>query len=173
MGLRFSGIAGTRYSLAVNGNVNGDFVNSNDLAFVYNPSNKNTPDYIKSGIQAILDDPKAEQSIKKYINGNLDRIAERNGGINGFYGVFDLHLAKNLKVYKKHGIEASIDIFNVANLLKKTWGVGHNLGKQNLYAIKSFDATSQQYIYNMSSGVGVSNLNGNPYQVQLGLRYAF
>ncbi|SPZ87365.1 Uncharacterised protein [Sphingobacterium multivorum] len=120
-----------------------------------------------------MDDPKAEQSIKKYINGNLDRIAERNGGINGFYGVFDLHLAKNLKVYKKHGIEASIDIFNVANLLKKTWGVGHNLGKQNLYAIKSFDATSQQYIYNMSSGVGVSNLNGNPYQVQLGLRYAF
>jgi len=31
----------------------------------------------------------------------------------------------------------------------------------------------KQYIYNMSSGVGVSNLNGNPYQVQLGLRYAF
>ncbi|WP_336835331.1 TonB-dependent receptor [Sphingobacterium siyangense] len=173
MGLRFSGIAGTRYSLAVNGNVNGDFVNSNDLAFVYDPNNKNTPDYIKTGIQAILDDPNAEQSIKKYINGNLDRIAERNGGINGFYGVFDLHLAKNLKVYKKHGIEASIDIFNVANLLKKTWGVGHNLGKQNLYAIKSFDAANQQYVYNMSSGVGVSNLNGNPYQVQLGLRYAF
>jgi hypothetical protein len=84
MGLRFSGIAGTRYSLAVNGNVNGDFVNSNDLAFVYDPNSTNTPAYIKNGIQAILDDPNAEQSIKNYINGNLGRVAERNGGINGF-----------------------------------------------------------------------------------------
>jgi len=173
MGLRFSGIAGTRYSLAVNGNVNGDFVNSNDLAFIYDPNNNNTPEYIKNGIQAILDDPNAEKSIKNYITGNLGQVAERNGGINGFYGVFDLHLAKNVKFYKNHGLEASIDIFNVANLLKKSWGVGHNLGKQNLYAIKSFDTTKQQYIYNMSSGVGVSTLNGNPYQIQLGLRYAF
>jgi hypothetical protein len=98
MGLRFSGIAGTRYSLAVNGNVNGDFVNSNDLAFIYDPNNKNTPEYIKNGIQAILDDPNAEKSIKNYINGNLGQIAERNGGINGFYGVFDLHLAKKCKI---------------------------------------------------------------------------
>jgi hypothetical protein len=80
---------------------------------------------------------------------------------------------RNVKFYKNHGLEASIDIFNVANLLKKSWGVGHQLGKQNLYAIKSFDAANQQYIYNMSSGVGVSNLNGNPFQIQLGLRYAF
>ena len=32
VGLRFSGIGGTRYSLAVSGNMNGDFVSSNDLA---------------------------------------------------------------------------------------------------------------------------------------------
>lgn len=173
MGLRFSGVAGTRYSLAVQGNVNGDFVNSNDLAFVYDPNDPSTPNNIREGINAILDNPDAEQSIKDYINSNIGQVAERNGGVNGFYGVFDLHLAKNIKFYKSHGVEASIDIFNVANLLNKDWGVGHNLGKQNLYSIKSFDADKEQYVYNMSSKVGVSNLNGNPFQIQLGLRYAF
>ena len=34
VGARFSGIGGTRYSMIVNGNVNGDFVDSNDLAYV-------------------------------------------------------------------------------------------------------------------------------------------
>src|SRR5690606_30264589 len=173
MGLRYSGIAGTRYSLSVKGNVNGDFVASNDLAFVYNPDDNNVPQNLREGIQKILDNPKAEQSIKDYIRNNAGRIAERNGGVNGFYGVFDLHLAKEFKFYKTHGIEASVDIFNVANLFNKDWGVGNNLGKQELYSIMSFGAQKLQYLYNMTSNVGVSTLNGNPFQVQLGLRYSF
>ncbi|MGN0019696.1 MAG: carboxypeptidase regulatory-like domain-containing protein [Sphingobacterium hotanense] len=173
MGLRYSGIAGTRYSLSVKGNVNGDFVASNDLAFVYNPDDNNVPQNLREGIQKILDNPNAEQSIKDYIRNNAGRIAERNGGVNGFYGVFDLHLAKEFKFYKTHGVEASVDIFNVANLFNKDWGVGKNLGKQELYSIKSFDAQKLQYLYNMTSNVGVSTLNGNPFQVQLGLRYSF
>jgi len=160
-------------NVAVDGNVNGDFVNSNDLAFIFDPNNPSTPENIRKGITEILEDPDAEQSIKDYINSNIGRVAERNGGVNGFYGVFDLHLAKEFKFYKTHGIEASIDIFNVANLLNKEWGVGHNLGKQNLYTINSFDAAKQEYNYKITSKTGVSNLNGNPFQIQLGLRYAF
>ena len=55
VGLRFSGIGGTRYSLAVSGNMNGDFVSSNDLAYIYDPNDSNTPQYLREGIQAILD----------------------------------------------------------------------------------------------------------------------
>lgn len=173
VGLRFSGIAGTRYSLAVAGNMNGDFVSSNDLAFIYNPNDSNTPAYLSSGIKAILDNPNAEQSVKDYINSNLGKVAERNGGENGFYGVFDLRLAKKFKMYKSHALEASVDIFNLSNMLNKDWGVGHNLGKQNIYSIKSFDPQALQYTYNMNATTGVSNLNGNPFQVQLGVRYSF
>jgi len=173
IGLRFSGIGGTRYSLAVAGNMNGDFVSSNDLAFIYNPNSPNTPEYIRDGINAILNNPEAEQSVKDYINKNLGKVAERNGGINNFYGVFDLRLAKMFRFYKTHGLEVSVDIFNIANMFNKNWGVGHNLGKQNIYSIKSFDPDALQYVYNMNGTTGVSNLNGNPFQVQLGLRYAF
>jgi len=173
VGLRFSGLAGTRYTLAVAGNMNGDFVASNDLPYIYDPNSPSTPEYLRKGIQAILDNPAAEQSVKDYITKNIGKIAERNGGVNGFYGVFDLRLAKTFRIYKSHGLEASIDIFNLANMFKKTWGVGHNLGKQNLYSIKSFDPEAEQFIYNVNTTTGVSNLNGNPFQVQLGLRYAF
>jgi hypothetical protein len=171
--VRFSGLAGTRYSLAVNGNMNGDFVSSNDLAYVYDPNSAGTPEYIRKGIQTILDNPKAEKSIKDYIRNNIGKVAERNGGINSFYGVFDLRLAKKVRIYRSNSIEASVDVFNFANLLKRSWGVGHNLGKQNLYAIKNFDEKEQQFIYNMSATTGESALNGNPFQVQLGLRYSF
>ncbi|MFB0495049.1 hypothetical protein ABID99_001286 [Mucilaginibacter sp. OAE612] len=85
-GLRFSGISGTRYSLLVNGNVNGDFVASNDLAYIYDPNAASTPQYIKDGINAILNNPKVEQSAKNYIVKSFGKIAERNGGVNPFYG---------------------------------------------------------------------------------------
>ncbi|RDC66153.1 TonB-dependent receptor [Adhaeribacter pallidiroseus] len=175
--VRYSGLGGTRYSLAVGGNTNGDFVDSNDLAYIYDPNNPEVPQYLRDGIQAILDNPNAEQSVKDYIRRNAGQVAERNGGINGFYGVFDARLAKKFSFLGNHGLEASIDVFNVANLLKKDWGVGYNLGKQNLYTIRSFDQTAQRFVYNVNQGSGVSNpnasLNGNPYQIQLGLRYAF
>src|SRR5690606_13231607 len=88
VGLRFSGLAGTRYSLAVSGNMNGDFVSSNDLAYIYDPNHPNTPEYLKTGIENILNNPEAEAGLKEYLRSSFGKIAQRNGGINGFYGVF-------------------------------------------------------------------------------------
>jgi len=173
LGLRYSGIGGTRYSMAVGGNMNGDFVNSNDLAYIYDPTDNEVPEYLRTGIQAVLDNPDAEESVKNYIRQNMGQMAERNGGINDFYGVFDVRLAKRFRIVRNHGVEFSVDVFNVGNLLNKEWGIGHNLGKQNLYTIKSFNPATEQFIYNVNKSAGVSGLNGNPYQVQLGARYSF
>ena len=173
IGARFSGIGGTRYSLAVGGNLNGDFVDSNDLAYIYDPNDPATPEYLREGINNILNNPEVEQSTKDYIRKSFGKVAERNGGVNGFYGTLDLRLAKKFNLYKKHSLELSVDVFNVANLLNKDWGAGHNLGKQNIYTIKSFDQDKKQFVYNVNPNTGVSSLNGTPYQFQIGLRYAF
>ena len=172
-GLRFSAIGGTRYSLGVAGNVNGDFVNSNDLAYIYDINSASTPDYIREGIQTILDNPDVDKSTKKYIRNSFGKIAERNGGVNGFYGYVDLRLSKKIKIVNKHSLEISADIFNVANLMNKEWGRAKNLGKQNIYSVRSFDAEKQEFVYNVNTNTGVSSYSGNPYQVQIGLRYAF
>jgi hypothetical protein len=172
-GLRFSGISGTRYSLTVNGNVNGDFVASNDLAYIYNPSTASTPQYLKDGINAILNNPKVEQGMKNYIVKSFGKIAERNGGVNPFYGVVDLRLIKKVPILKQQYLEISVDLFNVSNLLNKNWGVNHGLTTTSIYTIKSFDAVNKQYAYSVNTNAGVSGLSGNPYQFQIGLRYGF
>lgn len=120
-----------------------------------------------------LNNPDAEKSVKDYIRKSFGKVAERNGGINGFYGTLDLRLAKKFKTYKKQNLEVSVDIFNVANMLNKDWGAGHNLGTQKIYSIKGFDKDAKQYTYNVNANTGVSSLNGTPFQVQIGLRYGF
>ena len=172
VGARFSGIGGTRYSMIVNGNVNGDFVDSNDLAYVYDPNSSATPDYIREGINSILNNPDAEKSVKDYIRKSFGKVAERNGGVNGFYGTLDLRLAKKFKTYKNR-IWRCLLIFQCGQYVEQRWGAGHNLGTQKIYSIKGFDKDAKQYTYNVNANTGVSSLNGTPFQVQIGLRYGF
>lgn len=184
IGIRFSGIGGTRYSLLSGANSNADFVSvTNDLAFIFDSNNPSVPQNVKTGLVAILNNPDASQSIKTYINKYSGKIAERNGGINSFYGLFDVRVSKRIKLYKTHNIELSGDIFNLANMFKKTWGVNKSLGNQALYAIgvpatttdpalPAFDAANKRFNYRVNTA-GIVNPSGDPFQVQVGLRYSF
>jgi hypothetical protein len=173
IGVRYSGLGGTRYSLAVNGNVNGDFVNSNDLAYVFDINNPAVPEKYRTGINAILNNPQVDNSVKDYIRKSMGTIADRNAGINGFYGIWDIRAGKKFNLYKSHSIEISWDIFNVANLLNKEWGTNKSLGKQNLYSLGGFDAANSTYNYNVNVNTGIITPSGNPWQMQFGVRYAF
>jgi outer membrane receptor protein involved in Fe transport len=173
VGVRYSGIGGTRYSLAVNGNVNGDFVNSNDLAYVFDINDTKVAEKYRTGLTNILNNPSAEESVKEYIRKSNGQVAVRNGGINGFNGVWDLRIAKKFMVYKNQYIEVSGDIFNVENLINKTWGATQNLGKQNIYSLGDFDPVTNNYVYNVNANTGVITPSGNPWQIQLGIRYGF
>ncbi|WKK58565.1 carboxypeptidase regulatory-like domain-containing protein [Sphingobacterium sp. BN32] len=172
-GFRFSGVAGSRYTLRAGGNINGDFVSSdNDLAFIFDPNGANTPEGIKKGIQGILDNPDAAQSMKDLLTKYSGRMSERNAGINDFFGTVDLRLAKNVRFYKTHSIELSMDVFNFMNMLNKEWGVNHALGNQALYKVDGFDQAKKQYNYSVNS-VGAKGFSGNPFQAQFGVRYSF
>lgn len=173
IGVRYSGIGGSRYSLAVGGNVNGDFVNSNDLAFVFDPNNTAVPEKVRQGIQQILNNPQASESVKDYIRKSTGKIAERNGGVNSFYGIWDMRIANKIKIHKSQFIELSADFFNVANMIKKEWGTIKTLGKQNLYSLADFDPATSTYKYNVNVNSGVITPSGNPWQIQFGIRYGF
>jgi hypothetical protein len=190
IGVRYSGIGGTRYSLLSGANNNGDFVGTNDLAYIFNRNGSGVPQNVSTGLQAILDNPAASQSLKDYINKYSGQIAARNGGINDFFGIVDLRISKKFKLYKTHNIEVSGDIFNLANLLDKKWGVNESLGNQALYALNgsaakpatsttpavpavpNYDAVTRAFNYRVNNA-GIVNPSGNPYQFQLGLRYGF
>jgi hypothetical protein len=183
VGLRYSGIGGTRYTLTSGGNTNADFVATNDLAYIFDPNNPAVPDNVRNGINAILNNPDASKSIKDYISKSFGQFAERNGGENGFYGFLDLRVTKKFTIYKKHSIELSGDIFNVVNMFDKNKGVSKNLGTQALYglgvpasgstpALPNFDPSNRRFNYRVNTA-GIANPGGEPYQIQLGARYNF
>lgn len=175
IGMRYTGLGGTRFNILAGANTNGDFVSStNDLAYIFDYNNPNTPENIRTGLQAILDNPEASQSLKDVIVDYAGRIAERNAGVNGFFGTIDLRVAKKFAMHKTHAIEISADVFNLLNMFDREWGVTKTLGDQALYGLQSegFDQTAKEFRYNVNS-VGLANPSGNPFQVQLGLRYSF
>jgi hypothetical protein len=190
IGVRYSGIGGTRYSLLSGTNNNGDFVATNDLAYIFDRNNTNVPQVVRTGLQTILDNPNASQSLKDYITKYSGQIAQRNGGVNDFFGIVDVRVSKKFKVYRTHTLEISGDVFNFANLLKKKWGVNETLGTQALYALNgkplvaatattpeipavpNYDATARAFNYRVNNA-GIVNPSGNPYQFQIGLRYGF
>ncbi|WP_424057134.1 TonB-dependent receptor [Pedobacter sp.] len=173
VGIRYSGFGGSRYSMIVSGNVNGDFVATNDLAFVFNPNQASVPAAIRTGIQTILDNPLVSQSFKDYLTKSIDQVAERNGGINSFNGQWDIRIAKKFRISRKQYLELSGDIFNLGNLLNKKWGVSEILGTQAVYSITGFNAATNTYNYVVNPNAGIIVPSGNPYQVQVGLRYGF
>lgn len=175
LGASLIGYGGSRYSfLVTNGSLQGDFPLNNALAFVFDPNDPKTPENIRAGINGILEDPNTSESTKKYLRESFGKVAERNGGVNPFAATIDLRILKSIKTFRKQSLEVSADIFNLANLLNKDWGVDNNLGRsRNLYNIQGFDQSRGEYIYRVESGVGAKPINGTPWRVQLGLRYAF
>jgi len=184
VGVRYSGLGGTRYTLLSGANSNADFVAAtNDLAFIFDRNGEAVPANVRAGLQAIIDNPDASQSIKDYINTYSGQIAERNAGINGFFGIIDIRASKQIRIVKRHNIELSADVFNFANMLRKDWGVNWSLGTQALYglgipasgttpAVAPFDRANRQFVYRVNTA-GIVNPSGTPFQVQIGARYNF
>ena len=184
VGVRYSGLGGTRYTLLSGANSNADFVaGQNDLAFIFDRNSESVPTNIRTGLQAIIDNPNASPSIKDYINRYSGQIAERNGGINGFFGVIDIRASKRFRIVRNHNIELSADVFNFSNLLNRNRGVNRSLGTQALYglgipasgttpAVAPFDRANQRFVYRVNTA-GIVNPSGDPFQVQLGARYNF
>lgn len=184
VGVRYSGIGGTRYSLLSGANSNADFVaGNNDLAFVFDRNGDGTPVNVKTGLQAIIDNPNASQSIKNYINAYSGEIAERNGGINGFYGIVDIRASKRFRLFKSNTLDLSVDVFNLANLIDRNSGTFQTLGTQALYAlgipatattpaVANFDRANQRFVYRVNTA-GVVTPSGDPYQLQIGARFGF
>lgn len=173
VGVRYSGLGGTRYSLRVNGNVNGDFVNSNDLAYVFDPADPTTNATIAADMETVL--ANKDNLARTCIEESLGGIAARNGCENDFFGTWDLRVARKFIVpgQARTGVELALDVFNVANLIDKTWGTTKTLGDQNLLTIRGFNPTTQQYNYAVNQNVGVINPGGTPWQFQVSARILF
>ncbi|WP_420154062.1 TonB-dependent receptor [Siphonobacter sp.] len=174
LGATVIGVGGTRYNFLVGGgtSLNGDFVLTNDLAYVFDPNNPTTPENVRQGMSDLLNNPSVDQSVKNYIKSSLGKVAERNGGINPFATTVDLRLNKAFKLTEGQKLEFSADVFNFMNVLNREWGRNYNRGNTNLLNINAFDQSNRQYGYAVQN-LGTRPIGGTPWRIQLGLRYSF
>jgi hypothetical protein len=176
---RYTGMSGRPFSLVVNGDINGDDYNGNDLAFVFDPADPSTPPEIAASMRRVLANP--DNVARDYIRENLGRIAERNGGRAPFTQRIDVRFARTFSTRSTGDVELTIDVFNFANLLNRRWGgqflLPPGLSPSNpisqqlsLLNVVGFDQQTRTYRYTVNEGVGVLRKRGEPYQVQLGAR---
>ncbi len=177
LGFTAIGEGGTRFSFhtyRAGTSLNGDFNEQNDLAFLFDPSDPATDPQLSESINTWLSNPNVPDYAKSYYRDNMGKIAPRNGGINPFSATIDTRLTKNFKTFKTQSLELSVDIFNLANLLKKDWGRNTNLGReQRLLNIRNFDQASQRYSYSLNSNTAADPIGGTPWRIQVGARYSF
>jgi hypothetical protein len=177
LGATIIGDGGSRYSFQSGGNrsTNGDFNLSNEIAYIFDPNNPNTPQNIIDGYNEILNNPETPDGFKKYLRESFGSFAERNGGKNPFRALVDLRLQKSIKIPNtKQALELSVDAFNFMNLLNKEWGRNNNFSRTtNLMNTTGFDQATNSYKYNVNTGVAAEPINGTPWRLQIGARYSF
>jgi hypothetical protein len=179
---RYVGGSGRPFSAVVNGDINGDEANGNDLAFVFDPDNPSTPRPVADAMRRVLANP--SNIARDYLRANLGRIAPRNGVFAPWVGHADVRATRAIRTVHGQWIEVGLDIFNVASLLNPAWGAEYQLpiaiSNQNpvvqripLLNVVGFNQATRQYVYTVNENFGVLPKAGTPYQMQLSVRYGF
>ncbi len=170
---RYVGQSGRPISAVIAGDVNGDDIANNDLAFVFDPDSPSTPENLREGMRRVLDNP--DNRFRSYLQSNLGQIADRNGGRNPWFGQIDVRVSRDFGVPRTpgHRVEVVADIYNFANLLNSDWGGRYDVGNQTLLTVRGFDPEAQRFTYQVNENFGVIRTGGDPYRIQIGGRYWF
>lgn len=179
---RYVGSTGRPFSFVVNGDINGDEANANDLAFIFNPDDPGTPANVAASMRRVLANP--DNVARDYLATHLGQIAGRNAVFAPWNARVDVRLGKTLPIVRGQAAELTVDIFNFLNLLDRDWGGQYllpaGISVQNpvlqrlpLLNVVGFDQATQRYLYTVNENAGVLQKQGDPYLIQLGLRYGF
>lgn len=180
-----------RYTFAVNGDVNGDQLTSNDLLYIPNSGSELLFDDIKDADGNITASADAQRQAfmtfvdnNDYLSERKGQYAERNGALLPWLTTFDVSVQQEFFVKvkdRKHTIQLRADFYNFANLLNDEWGVADVVRNNFPLRFVKADAATNQPIYTFAPTNGVYptqalskdiSLN-SVWQAQLGIRYIF
>lgn len=189
--LFYQGFSGLPYTYLVNGNLNSDngvTAAGNDLFFV--PAKqadiKLLPLSASGSNPALTADEQwtlLNAYIEKdaYLSKHRGEYTVRNGATTPWEHKFDLRVTQDLGGFigeTKNRLQLSIDVFNVGNLINKSWGRQYTLSNQ-AYALVSVsnptNAVTGGYTFRPpSTGTAYSvSPFGSAWSMQFGVRYLF
>ncbi len=177
IGLSYVGQSGTPYTWTVNGDVNADGINGNDVAFI--PA--------AAGDISLMD-PSQFDGLNAFIEsqdclrGARGRFVKRGECRNPWQNFVNLRLAWQSPPVLGQRIEVQWDIFNLMNLINSDWGLFdqaaqfENHGAAFLRAV-GYDTAANRPIYTFTAPAAVETTIYTPtlsrWRMQLGARYTF
>ncbi len=194
--LSYLGRSGYPYTYIVNGDANADGV-GNDVGFY--PKQQNDPVYVPknaSDISLVRDSAgslvparaSAYDSLFNFINGtaclraNAGHLLPRNGCRNPWQNLLNARIGEQLRTLHGQSIEITLDIFNVLNLINRSWGLVRETGTlagsgtENVpfLTLRGTDPALGRNLYQLSlPAQNVINAAQSYWQMQLGLRYNY
>ncbi|MFZ1527832.1 MAG: carboxypeptidase regulatory-like domain-containing protein [Ferruginibacter sp.] len=185
--LFYNGNSGSPFTYLVNGDLNSDGRFGNDLLYVpADASQIKFVDRLNSAGTAIVSTA-AEQAaafeefIKadKYLSSRRGKYTERNGRSTPWEHVIDARIAQDFFVNmggNKHDVQLTLDIFNLTNLIDKSWGRQYSVGNQAYNLLTTINRTTGAFAgkgYNFTPQTPWGMNFGSRWQGQFGIRYSF
>ncbi len=180
-----------RYSFVVNGDINGDGINGNDLMYIPNSGDELLFDDIKNSAGEVTapanDQRQAFMTFvnnNEYLSENKGSYAERNGALLPWLTTFDLSIQQEFFIAikdRRHRLQFRADFYNFGNLLNNKWGVGDLPTGNAPIRFVRYDADANMPVYTFAPTNNVYRTEAlskdislnSVWQAQLGIRYIF
>ncbi|HVO73791.1 MAG TPA: carboxypeptidase regulatory-like domain-containing protein [Ignavibacteriaceae bacterium] len=176
--------SGRPFSFTVNGDLNNDGLNGNDLFYI--PANASeillgtvsNNAYVPASAQSYAD-LFAFIDNNDYLSSHKGRMSERNAARNPANDDLDFRIAQNIPLAGYGEFQVTLDILNVLNLINNDWG-WYQTTPQDTYTIVSLrgtDPATNRPVYSFAKPA--NNTPWSPsdlfsrWQMQLGIRYSF
>jgi hypothetical protein len=181
-GIFYNGLSGRPFSYIVDGDVNGDGLTDNDLAYIPKDANDII---LVSATGVVL--PKTDQAYTDlmnyidnddYLKDNKGKIAERNAARSPWTHQIDIRLTQEIPSLFGHEFEITFDILNVMNLINKEWGWVKLARETRLVRFHSIaptgaDKGKARYQWVPFAEPSVPDNLLSRWQAQVGIRYTF
>lgn len=175
--------SGRTFSFTINGDLNNDGLNGNDLFYIPKDANDILVGAVTGGVYVENAQQKADLMAfidnNDYLSSHKGQMSERNAARNPWNDELDLRIAQSVGIPSVGRFEVALDILNVMNLLKSSWGWFEQTN-QDTYTIVTLNGTDPatgRPVYRFSKPA--TNTPWSPYdlasrwQMQLSVRYTF
>jgi hypothetical protein len=183
--LIYVGRSGDPYAWVVNGDVNADGINGNDLPFI--PADAS---------QITLANPAQFDALNQFIQSQdclqeaRGKVLPRNSCRNPWQNYLNARLGAVIPTIHSQEFELSLDLFNVLNFIDRDWGLYKQVsefeeGPRFLNAV-GFDATNNRPVYSFAAPAVIeqvvfgenpsgaqAGVNRSRWAMQLGAKYRF